>query len=306
MLSPPRPLAFSEHPAALFLWQEVFGAPPGYFERYYEADPNYALGDTLGIWDEDLLVSAVHICRRPAIWEKGVLLCGGIANVATREEYRRQGLSRTLLSEAIKKMEVEGYHFSLLGTGTPGHYSALGWEPVGRTQMTLAFSEVASSDITWEKVASIAPLAQAYLRSARPLQFLRLPDYFEGWVGWDWRRQGAQIGTTGEGDYLVLVADSATGHPLPVLEWRARDGAGEMSLFQAAAARARQSGHPGLWLEALPQYIGIEALQAIGDVSQHIEGGGMIRNITLSQDEYARALQAYRAGLAAWWPGDGF
>ena len=307
MLSAPRPLVPSEYPAALSLWQDVFGAPPGYFERYYEADPNYAVGDTLGIWDGDLLVSAVHLCRRPVVWEESTLLCGGIANVATREEYRRQGLSRQLLAVAIEKMKAEGFHLSLLGTGTPGHYAALGWEPLGRAQMTLTFSlEAASSDVAWEEVGSVALLGQAYSQSARPLQFLRLPDYFEGWVGWDWRRQGAQIGTMGEGDYLVLVPGSAAEHPLPILEWRARGGEAELSLLQAAAAVARQSGHPGLWLEALPQHVSLETLQAMGEVVRHVEGGGMIRNITLSQDEYIRVLQANQTGLAAWWPGDGF
>lgn len=307
MLSAPRPLVPSEQGAALALWQEVFPTPPGYFERYYSADPNYVSGDTLGIWDDQALVSAIHICRRPVVWEDGALLCGGIANVATREEYRRQGLSRQLLAVAIKKMEDESYHFSLLGTGTPGHYAPLGWASVRRPQamLTLA-SNVVPSTLVWETAGQVAPLAETYSRTPRPLQFLRPAGYFEDWVGWDWRRQNALIGHSGAGDYLVLGNADESDEPLPILEWRARDEAAELSLFRAAVARAHQNGHPRLWLGTLPQHMGIEALQSLGEVTRHVEGGDMIRNITLPQDEYARVAQAYQAGLAVWWPGDGF
>lgn len=316
MISAPRPLVSSEQGTALSLWQQVFGAHPGYFERYYDADPNYVVGDTVGIWDSDVLASAVHVCRRPVVWEGGALLCAGIANVATRDEYRRQGLSRQILARVIKKIEDEGYHYSLLGTGMPSHYSALGWERARRPQMMLTltpnevpYNEVpyeVPSDIAWKKATGTVPFRTAYSRVSRPLQFLRLPDYFEDWVGWEWRRQGAQIGFTEEGDYLVLTVPECDDQPLAILEWRARDAAAEASLLGAAAAQARERGRPGLWLDTLPQHLDEAGLQSLGAVTRHTEGGAMLRNVSLSPDDYARVAHAYQTGQAAWWPGDGF
>lgn len=307
MLSMPRPLAPTEQGAALSLWQEVFHTPPGYFERYYDADPNYKPGDTLGIWDGDVLASVVHVCRRPAVWNTGSLLCGGIANVATREPYRRQGLSRQILALLITKMEEEGFHFSLLGTGTSGHYVPLGWKVARRPQVMLTpASDAAPRDLVWKPAGPSAPLGDAYARTPRPLQFLRPPAYFENWVGWDWRRQNVQIGSTAEGDYLVLGRADAADQPLPILEWRASDADAELFLFQAAAAKARTEGHSSLWLVALPQHIAPEALSSLGTVARYAEGGDMIRNITLPADEYIRVARAYQSGEAAWWPGDGF
>ncbi len=307
MLTSPRPLLPSEHDAALHLWQAVFRTSPGYFERYYAADPEYQPGDTLGIWDGGTLVSAVHLCRRPAVWGSGFLLCGGIANVATREEYRRRGLSRQLLARTITKMEQEGFNFSLLATGTHSHYAALGWELTHRPQVTLnPAPSGASAAVSWDKLNQAAPLGDAYGRVPRPLQFLRAPTYWEHWVGWDWRGQNAWVGTTAAGDYLALAAPEEEDQPLSVLEWRAGNAAGELALLQAAASRALERSKPRLLLETLPQHLSGEALASLGKVTRNAEDEGMIRNITLPPEEYAQVIRAYAGSLAAWWPGDYF
>ena len=308
MVSPPRPLSASEQEAALHLWQEVFGAPSGYFERYYDgADVGYQEGDTLGVWDGAMLVSAVHLCRRPVVWAGGELLCGGIANVATLPDYRRQGLSRQLLARLIAKMEREEFRFSLLGTGTPGHYAALGWEMTHRPRASVKLSPVEpDADVVWEGVGPVAPLRGSYDAGPRPLQFLRFPSYFEGWVGWEWRRRSAQVASRPGCGYLVLDASAGPDQAAAVLEWRAVDAETELFLLKTAASEAGRRGCPELALETLPQHLGLGHLDSLGEVVRHVESDGMIRNIGLPLDLYHQVRECYRSGQAAWWSGDGF
>lgn len=307
MLSSPRPLTSTEQGAALHLWQSVFETPPGFFERYFEADSHFQLGDTLGIWDGDLLVSAVHLCRRSAAWGGATLLCGGIANVATLPDYRKQGLSRQILREMIAKMEREGFAFSLLGTGTHGHYAALGWERAHRPQANLKFhTGQVASEAAWQSVAQSANLMPLYASSPRTLQFSRDALYFDGWVQWSWQQSKAVIGVLGDCGYLVLSFPASIGEAVSVSEWRADKEETERQLFQAAIASAEQKGHSELWLEAWPQYLSREELETFGEVRRYAEGDTMIRNVSLSTEEYAQVAEAYRIGAATWWPGDGF
>ncbi len=307
MISSPRPLNLSEQGAALRLWQSVFETPPGYFERYFETDSQYQLGDTLGIWDDSLLVSAVHLCRRPAAWGESPLLCGSIANVATLPDYRKQGLSRHILREMVAKMEREGFAYSLLGTGTHGHYAALDWERAHRPQVTLAFALAqATSEASWQKVGSASDLQPLYDFAPRPLQFRRDTQYFNDWVQWVWQQSKAVYCAFDDRGYLVLSIPARVDEAVSVLEWRARDEETERQLFQTAIALAEQKGHSELWLEAWPQYLSRESLETLGEVKRYAEGDTMIRNVSLSNEEYAKVAEAYRSGAAAWWPGDGF
>jgi predicted N-acetyltransferase YhbS len=300
-----RPVEPAEHGQALALWQTVFGAMPGYFERYYDADPGYRPGDTLGAWDGGRLVSAVHLCRRPAAWRGGALLCGGIANVATLPEFRRQGLSRRLLEQTIVKMEAEGFAYSLLGTGVHGHYAALGWEPARGLQAMLTPAPPPAPDAVWTPVEAAAPLEALYPFSPRPLQFARDDRYFDGWAAWNWRRPGVSLLTRPGQGYAVLEL-AADAEYATLLEWRAADEASERALIGAAAAEALGRGRTSLGLTALPQYGGEALLRSLGGVQRHVDGGGMIRRVGLSPEEYAPVRAAYASGEAAWWPADGF
>ena len=299
-----RPVEPEEHTQALHLWQTVFGETPGYFERYYEADPEYRLGDTLGAWDGDELVSAVHLCRRRVAWKGGSLLCGGIANVATRPSFRRRGLSSQLLQQMIVKMEAEGFDFSLLGTGTHAHYAALGWEAVERPQATLVPAAAPPQESDWAAFVSPSLTCALYPRSPRPLQFERSLAYFEGWVGWDWRKPETTLLTWPGLGYAVLAGDG--GEAATLKEWRAVDQAAERTLLQAASAEAWRRGRTRLWVEALPQHGGYGLLESLGAVEPESEGGGMIRRIHLSPVDFEEVRTAYATGTAAWWPADGF
>lgn len=304
-----RPVLDSEQGQALALWQSVFGEMPGYFERYFQpdADPLYREGDTLGAWQDVRLVSAVHLCRRPVIWGEATLLCGGIANVATLPEARRQGLSRRLLEMAIAKMEQEGFDYSLLGTGVPDHYAALGWEQTHAPRASVRLnSNAPASEGEWQQFETADGLPALYARAPRPLQFVRDPTYFEGWVAWNSRRWPSSLCRMANRGYLVLTVPEDKDALIFSPEWRAEDAATEQALLLAAVAEVRRHGRDQLGLEALPQHLDREFLQSLGSVTAHTDTGGMARNIRLPAEHYQQIMQEYRTGEAVWWSADGF
>jgi predicted acetyltransferase len=301
-----RALTASEYPTALALWQSVFSETPGYFERYYraEADPYFREGDTLGAWVGGLLVSTVHICRRPVFWDGGVLLCGGIANVATLPEFRRQGLSRRLLEQALEKMQREAFDFSLLGTGVPAHYEALDWEQIRAPRFTIQPSAaLVPSGLPWRVVAEWATLAALYASAPRPAQFERPVTYWDHWAVWNLHRASAQLCELPGRGYLLATGDSP--ETLRVLEWRAVDAAAERDLLEIAAARAAQHRQV-LSLNALPHHLDSGFPPSLGEVTQHEEHGDMLRKINIPESGYQTLLAVYHSGAAAKWMADGF
>ena len=120
-----------EQQQALDMWHSIFHNTPRFCERYFSTDasPHYREGDTLGAWYNDRLVSTVYIRRLilSSREEHHEFVCGGIGNVATVAEYRRQGLSRHLLKMALEKMRASHeFDICMLGTEKHEHYLTLG------------------------------------------------------------------------------------------------------------------------------------------------------------------------------------
>ncbi len=302
-----RPVEQTEQAQTLALWEAVFTETPGFFERYFRPEFGYQEGDTLGAWSGDHLVSAVHLCRRPIIWDGTTLLCGGIANVATLSEFRRQGLSRRLLEMTIAKMEHEGFHFSLLGTGVPSHYAALDWELTHPRSVVLDLkADAADTDAVWQPLETTDTLCPLYATSPRPLQFDRSPAYFEDWVGWNLRRISPYLCELPGRGYLVLVVPEDEDQLIFATEWRAVDAITEQELLRVASAEVIRHGRRQLGLEALPQYLSPADLEALGESMFQTNAGSMVRNISLSEDQYRQLVQSYRSSEAVWWSADGF
>ncbi|MCA1595206.1 MAG: GNAT family N-acetyltransferase [Chloroflexi bacterium] len=287
----------------------VFRGSPDYFERYYHADPWYCEGDSLGAWAGATLVSAVHLCRRPLHYRGDIVWCGGIANVATLEEHRGQGLSRRLLSLIIERMEKAGMGFSMLGTGRPGHYAALGWQaaPLPAPTVTFETPDGPTDSIPMEAAASITPEIQRIYQDGMPAP-LRLdrPDaYFSGWVGWNLRHSSVELLTLPRRGYLAFSNPSESGAPAAVREWGAVDAETEAVLLAAAGRLARERGAAAMRLVAVPVG-GMSRLEGLGAVARSRRGGTMFRNVSLPGSEYQEILRLYESGEARWWPADGF
>src|SRR3990172_3910336 len=55
---------------------------------------------TVMVWEDDELVSNVHIVERTAMVGKQAIKLGGIGNVATKVEWRKRGYARSALKTA--------------------------------------------------------------------------------------------------------------------------------------------------------------------------------------------------------------
>ncbi|CAF2754666.1 unnamed protein product [Rotaria sp. Silwood2] len=320
-----RPVVNSEQEKALKLWQTAFKPKSeGYFERYFlsTASPHYQEGDTLGAWsDDNLLVSVVHI-RRMILKSANneTYLCGVVSNVATLAEFRNQGLSRTLLKQAIKKMEQEAFDISVLGTGRSHHYLSLGWQLLTtRIQYVINMPEKISScnyEMSWISASFISfydQLLELYSAHPRSYQFDRdSPLMFEHWIGWHWKEDFAYIFMLpNKKGYVVISQPDGKQSKVCISEWRAHDTDSEITLLSMAATEIRRRyGHKSFLLHTLPQYATLKSLEwdnndLISEENQDI----MIRNIRLSDDLFENIKAAFETEnekAATIWPGEYF
>jgi GNAT superfamily N-acetyltransferase len=328
-----RPIHPDQHEEAIRLWVAVWGEDAReYFRRYFYADPWYQPGACFGAWMDGRLVSCVHLCTRAVEWRGGTLLCGGVANVATLPEYRRRGLSRALLLRVVDRMREAGCDFSLLFTGTHGHYAPLGWKQVRVPTPTIVLAPDLNAPALEAHPAVPDPdVVRLYAQAPRPPLLLHRGappgpsgtgmHYFRDWVGWRWRKSRAEMLLLPERGYVVLAppptAEAATASPtwrneeprptLEVLEWRAVDAAAELLLLGAAGSWALRRGVARLRLPSLPHLAAPTELEALGSVDHSLTTDyAMLRNVRMAETEYARVLHTIAAGKAAWWPGDGF
>lgn len=81
-----------------------------------------------GYYVDEKLAGKVHTIPLEIYLGGEVLKMGGIASVATWPEYRRQGIAKKLIYEAIKEMDEAGVPLSYLHPFNAGFYRKLGWE----------------------------------------------------------------------------------------------------------------------------------------------------------------------------------
>ncbi len=108
----------------------VFSGPddtPAYFSNHYLLDPTHDPNGVFLAVDGDVIASTLRVFRREIYVRGRRITMGGIGEVSTKPEYRKQGLSGKLLEMAVAYMEREGLQTSLLFTGVNGHYSRYGW-----------------------------------------------------------------------------------------------------------------------------------------------------------------------------------
>lgn len=162
-----------------------------WFPPYYDGDPYYKLEYTR-VWEENgVLVSTVQIVKKILRIEDQTILLGGIANVGTHPEHRGRGYASALLEDALRLMDEEGFHLSLLFTGIQPFYERLGWREV-----PFPFLHIPSipkdipphANIREGSDEDIPQIAKVYneFNERRNFSVVRDEEYFRGWI-WKWR-----------------------------------------------------------------------------------------------------------------------
>lgn len=319
-----RPVKRHEEQQALDLWYTVFKTAPGFFERYFDkqASPRYQEGDTVGAWVNEKLISAVHIRRlyMRSRDDNTEYLCGAIANVATLEEYRKNGYSRILLQMAIKTMEDNEFDISVLGTGKPNHYSPLGWEQISLPSPISIewnhFSNSSGDPSLWHSTTDTLTsngqtLLDIHSTKPRTYQINRSPlSMYQYWIGWNWRQENAIVYVLGDVQqgYVVITKPDDVDN-VYVSEWRASNVDIERKLLKLAAneIHRRQPQRKVIRFHTVPQYMSLEELeQWVGTVTVSKNDHTMIRNIRLSNEILEKIKAAYSSGHATFWTGDYF
>ncbi len=190
----------------LALWQTVWpNSGPRYFPRYFYGDHDFQPEYTRVCVVDGRIAAAVHIVKRRVACGDFTLTMAGIANVATHPSYRNHGYGTSCLEQAQKVIRADAFDFGRLGTGIPGFYARLGWEPSPLAYLT----GTPKAGVNLPVDAHVRPyeerdgeavraLYDAFNRT-RPFTVLRSPFYWQHWLGW----HGAQAPP------LTLVAESA-------------------------------------------------------------------------------------------------
>lgn len=173
------------------LWTTVFaGTPEWYFQTQLDAMARPKRHQTLVAVDGGRIVSSVHYFVRPTRRLDGTVhKVGGIANVATFEDCRKQGHSGKLLEMSIDKMADDGCAWSLLGTGVNRHYERYGWKTIKARYREGTLAESAAHDSSWTVLPIVPgdhdgwwkPLARIYdtFNAKRPLTLVRDQKHWE-------------------------------------------------------------------------------------------------------------------------------
>ncbi|CAF1125671.1 unnamed protein product [Adineta steineri] len=314
-----------EQQEAIDLWCPIFKTNPDMEKSYFslDASPNYEKGDTLGAWYNDKLISTLHIRRLTLFSNENnkKYLCGGITNVATREEYRNHGLSRHLLQMAIEKMEKSNqFDLSMLGTGRPNHYSVFGWEQVPQPiKIIIEWKTISllNIDVVWRPISDLSSkdyelLHKIHSNNPRIYQIVRTPfTLFQHWVKMRWESNSAIVCLYKheEEQGYVVIGKSDNEADICVLEWQAPNRNLEQKLLSLAAAEIRQryGSEKVISLFALPKYMTIEELSEwSGPLQIGINQEIMMRNIRLPKEIYEEIKINYSNGSTVFWSGDYF
>jgi predicted N-acetyltransferase YhbS len=112
-----------------------------FFRRYLELDPTYVDENVWVACDGAQLLSCVQIFPRVTRILEHDVPTGGIGSVFTHPEWRRSGLSGSLLERSAEDMLQRGMEISLLFTGLSSFYEKRGWNVYNSHRTVLRWSD---------------------------------------------------------------------------------------------------------------------------------------------------------------------
>jgi hypothetical protein len=164
-----------------------------------------------------------------------------------------------------------------------------------------------SSKFEWKTADVDEDIMNIYAKQPRALQLVRSPQYFKGWVNWNWQNDNSILYVIPDEGYIVLYKTSDT-DICSASEWRAINRETEEQLLIRASCKARQLNSKQIQLAATPIFVDQQWLEEnLGTIAKIEEDKStMIRNINLTTDQFNKIRSFYSAGEAIMWPADYF
>ena len=108
------------------LWQESFDDKPAFVDWYFRR--RFRPEDGIGVFSGSLLLSHLHLAPYRIRLRGRTFLSAYLIGLATRKQYRRQGLAKKLLTFTLRFLRENGVFFTFLMPFQIPFYTHLGWD----------------------------------------------------------------------------------------------------------------------------------------------------------------------------------
>src|SRR5690606_25657811 len=122
-------------PQAREIWEEAFDDKPAFVDWYFRR--RFRPGEGVGIFSGSLLLCNLHLVPYRIRLRGRSIPTAYLVGLATREEYRRQGLAKSLLTFALRSLREKGVFFTFLMPFAIPFYTRLGWGICGQHRIYL-------------------------------------------------------------------------------------------------------------------------------------------------------------------------
>lgn len=305
-----RPIEPTEQTLAESFWKRLFAPADDHFYRYFQMDPWYKPGDTMGAFFGSRLVSTAHLCRRPVEIDEERIWMAGLACIGTLPEHEKKGPKRELLLKMTNQLETNRLGFGLALGSDLKELKSSGWVNFITPEVTLRIkNQPETPKLVDDFPISAMSLIKLHHQSFHyPLFFRRPEKYFNNWCEYYWSRDvwNAVILGIVDGGYAVITVPSGDEAPVWLVELRAVGRLAEDYLLRGVVSWALRKGKIVVCMDFIPPKTGLDLLRKMGDVRVIKTQRGMIRNLNLPDKQFRSILDMYETGKAVWWASDRF
>lgn len=203
-----------DHCASVFTQGEHTDGMRRYFMNHWYNDSQRKIAGIHVALVDGQIASTIRVFHRSIYLNGRIVAMGGIGEVSTKPQYRRQGMSGKLLQMSIEYMEKAGMAISSLGTGIPRHYARYGWVPVklfyGQAKVT-AVKDGNTKLMDWDDPGELHQVISCYDQYARAFNGPMVRDemYWQRWI----RTEAGRAWVLKEGDHVTayLIARQSEG-----------------------------------------------------------------------------------------------
>ena len=133
-----------------------------YFERHVLHDATLSPEDTRVLIKDGKIVSSVQIFPRTMRVKDRRVPFGGIGNVGTDPEVRKQGFASLLMEDALQRMREGGYPLSVLTTDINPYYEKFGYSTVVREVLTFTDVPLVGNARPFDRARDLEDVMEIY------------------------------------------------------------------------------------------------------------------------------------------------